>query len=107
MQIPTVALLPKLSLLLSPLVSNASQSSAPGSSIQQWVNQFASGSTQVLQVVNAAFKDVLGLSWITLISLGVLLYLTHLHRKLGKDFIVGGVVMAVLVQFVFPWIATI
>ena len=47
------------------------------------------------------------LSWVTLISLGELLNLTRLCRKLGRYFIVGGVAMAVLIKFVFPLVAAL
>jgi hypothetical protein len=34
--------------------------------------------------------------------LGLLLYFTHVERRLGKDLIKGGVALAVLSEFVFP-----
>lgn len=101
MQIPNLPLLLPLSLLL-PLLLDASSTSDAASSVQQWVNHFSAGSAQVLQAVNTALTDVFKLAWITLISIGILLYLTHLNRRLGKDFIFGGTAMALLVQFIFP-----
>ena len=112
MEALTLQLLSPIVLLLSSLLldvpgSPAPGSSAPSSSVQQWVNQFSTSSTQVLQVVNTTFKSIMGVAWVTLISLGMLLYLTHLHRKMGKEFFFGGIAMAILVQFILPWLATI
>lgn len=101
MQVLNLLLLLPLSLLL-PLLLDASSSSEAASSVQQWVSQFSAGSTQVLQAVNTALTDVFKLAWVTLLSIGIILYLTHLNRRLGKDFIFGGAAMALLVQFIFP-----
>lgn len=101
MQVLNLLLLLPLSLLL-PLLLDASSSSEPASSVQQWVSQFSAGSAQVLQAVNTALTDVFKLAWVTLLSIGIILYLTHLNRRLGKDFIFGGAAMALLVQFIFP-----
>jgi hypothetical protein len=38
-------------------------------------------------------------------SHGLLLYFTHVNRRQGKDLVKGGVVLAVLSEFVFPGIS--
>ena len=105
-------LLSPVTLLLSAFLldvpgSPGSGTTAPGSPVQQWVDQFSTSSTQILQVVNTTFRSIMGVAWVTLISLGLLLYLTRLHRKLGKEFVFGGFAMAILVQLILPWLATL
>ncbi len=48
--------------------------------------------------------DVTRVAYITVFILGVLLYFTRLHKRLGRELITGGVVLAVLSEFVFPLI---
>ncbi len=107
MQIPVLSMLSPVSLLLAPFLLDAPNGVSTGSSIEQWVAQFSVASTQFLQAVNTAFTGIFRIAWITLLPAGALLYLTHLHRKLGKELIGGGIVMMLLVQFVFPFFSSL
>ena len=40
--------------------------------------------------------------WVSMLMIGLVLYFTHVESKLGIDPINGGVVLAVLSEFVFP-----
>jgi anti-anti-sigma regulatory factor len=58
--------------------------------IQQFASQFATETAAVLSSVNAAVLDIARVAYITCLLVGVLLYFTHLGRRLGKDLIVAG-----------------
>ena len=49
--------------------------------------------------------DITRVAYVTLLMLGILLYFTHVATRLGKDLIKGGVALAIIVEFVFPWLA--
>lgn len=102
MQIPNFPPLLPLSLLLAPLLLDASSTTDAGNTIQQWVSQFSTQSAQILVAVTSGLAAVARVTWFTLLILGVLLYVTRLHKKLGRELVAGGVVLAVLVQFVYP-----
>jgi small-conductance mechanosensitive channel len=70
--------------------------------IQQFASQFATGTTAVLTSVNTAVLDISRVAYITCLLVGVLLYYTHLGRRLGKDLIVGGVLLVVITEYVIP-----
>jgi hypothetical protein len=73
-----------------------------GSIIQQLASEFTSVATALLVAVDSAAIDLARVAYVTVILLGTLLYFTHLERRLGKDLIKGGVVLAVLSEIVFP-----
>jgi hypothetical protein len=70
--------------------------------IQQFAGEFASETAAVLTSINAAVIDIVRVAYVTCLLLGVLLYYTHLGRRLGKDLIVGGVLLIVITEFVIP-----
>ena len=70
--------------------------------IQQLAQQFASTMTVVLTTVDTTVVDVTRVAYVSLLMLGLLLYFTHVERRLGKDLIKGGVALAVILEFVFP-----
>lgn len=80
---------------------------APGAEnlFQQFAQQFSSTMTTVLNVLNSTVIDVTRVAYISLLMLGLLLYYSHAERRLGKDLIKGGVVLAVVSEFVFPWLS--
>ncbi len=104
---PVLSMMFPVSLLLAPILLDAPNGVNTGSSVEQWVAQFSVASTQFLHVVDTAFRDIFRIAWITILSVGALLYLTRLHRKLGKDFVLSGIAMLVLVQFVFPFLSSL
>jgi len=70
--------------------------------IQQFASQFATETAAVLTSVNSAVLDIVRVAYVTCLLVGVLLYFTHLGRRLGKDLIVGGVLLVVLGEYVIP-----
>jgi anti-anti-sigma regulatory factor len=70
--------------------------------IQQLAQQFASTMTVVLTTVDTTVVDLTRVAYVSLLMLGLLLYFTHVERRLGKDLIKGGVALAVILEFVFP-----
>jgi hypothetical protein len=73
-----------------------------GTGIQQFASQFASETAAVLTTINVAVVDIVRVAYVTCLLVGVLLYYTHLGRRLGKDLIIGGVLLLVLTEFVIP-----
>jgi hypothetical protein len=73
-----------------------------GSIIQQLASEFTSVATALLVAIDSAAIDLARVAYVTVILLGTLLYFTHLERRLGKDLVKGGVVLAVLSEIVFP-----
>ena len=80
---------------LSPDLSNV---------IQQFAQQFTSASAYLLSTLDTAAMVVAQLTWASLLIVGLLLYYTHVAIRLGKDLIKGGVILAILVEFVFPYL---
>jgi hypothetical protein len=78
-----------------------------GSLIQQLAQQFTSAMTTLLTAIDTTVLDVTRLAYVTVLLVGLLLYYTHLERRLGKDLIKGGVVLAILSEFVFPSLSKI
>jgi hypothetical protein len=76
-----------------------------GSTIQQLAQQFTNLMTVVLTTIDSTVIVIARLAYVTVLLLGVLLYFTHLERRLGKDLIKGGVILAVLSEFLFPAIS--
>jgi len=72
--------------------------------IQQLVQQFTSTMTFLLNTVDSAAVDLARAAYITLLLVGILLYYTHAAQRLGKDLIKGGVALAIISEFVFPWL---
>lgn len=74
------------------------------SMIQQFAQQFSSTTTFLLSTVDAAVMDITRVAYVTILMVGALLYFTHASMRLGKDLMKGGVFLAVIVEFVFPWL---
>ena len=81
---------------------DTSQTVDYGSLFQQYVKQFTSDVSQLLLTIDSTVVTISSVAFVTLLLLGIFLYFTHLHRRLGKDLIYGGVVLGILVEFVFP-----
>jgi hypothetical protein len=76
-----------------------------GSIIQQLAQQFTSIMSSILTTIDSTIMVMARLAYVTVLLLGILLYFTHLEKRLGKDLIKGGIVLAVLAEFVFPLIS--
>lgn len=70
--------------------------------IQQLAQQFASTVTVLLTTVDSTVIDLSRVAYVSLLMIGLLLYYTHVERRLGKDLIKGGVALAIISEFVFP-----
>ena len=70
--------------------------------IQQFAQQFTAAVTLLLATVDSTVVDLARVAYVSLVMVGLLLYYTHIERRLGKDLIKGGVVLALLSEFVFP-----
>ena len=70
--------------------------------IQQFAQQFASAVGALLATVDSTVVDVSRIAYVTLLMVGLLLYFTHVERRLGKDLIKGGVALALVSEFVYP-----
>lgn len=75
--------------------------------IQQMVEKFTAAASQVLTTIDTSVFVVSREAYITVLVLGVFLYFTHLSRRIGKDLIKGGIILAVLAEFIFPLAAKI
>jgi hypothetical protein len=70
--------------------------------IQQFAQQFSSTVSFLLATLDSTVVDLSRIAYVSLLMLGLLLYFTHVERRLGKDLIKGGVALAILSEFVFP-----
>jgi len=70
--------------------------------IQQFAQEFTSAVTLLLATIDSTVVEVSRVAYVSLVKLGLLLYYTHVERRLGKDLIKGGVALALLSEFVFP-----
>ena len=77
---------------------------APGAEnlVQQYAQQFTSAVTVLLATVDSTVVDLSRVAYVSLVMIGLLLYYTHIERRLGKDLIKGGVALAIISEFVFP-----
>jgi len=76
-----------------------------GSVFQQLAKEFASLMASLLATINATVIDISRIASVSVLMLGVLLYFSRVEKRLGKDLIKGGVILAVLAGFVFPEIS--
>ena len=75
--------------------------------VAQFAGQFAIGTTAVLTSVNSAVVDIARVAYVTCMLVGVLLYFSHLSRRLGKDLVVGGVVLVVVSEYLIPVVTAV
>ena len=73
-----------------------------GAVIQGLAQQFTSVASMFLTTVNSVVIDISRLAYVSVLLIGILLYFTHADTRHGKDLIKGGVLLAVLSEFVFP-----
>ncbi|MDE1852251.1 MAG: hypothetical protein KGI38_00720 [Thaumarchaeota archaeon] len=72
--------------------------------IQQLAQQFSSTVSTLLVTVDSTVMDLTRIAYVSLLMVGLLLYYTHVERRLGKDLIKGGLALAIISEFVFPWL---
>ena len=85
-------------------MSSAQPPPGIGGLVQQFAQQFSSTATVLLTTVDATVMDITRVAYVTILMVGILLYFTHVATRLGKDLIKGGVALAIVVEFVFPWL---
>jgi len=73
--------------------------------VQQLAQQFTSMVGTLLATIDSTVIDLSRVAYVTLLMLGLLLYYTHIERRLGKDLIKGGLALAIISEFVFPVLA--
>jgi hypothetical protein len=78
-----------------------------GSALQQLASEFNAAAAQLLATIDNAIIDLTRAAYITVLLVGVFLYFTRIQKRLGRDLIVGGIVLALLVEFVFPAISSL
>jgi len=83
------------------------QASGVASGIQQFASQFSTQTAAVLTSIDGAVNDIIRVAYLTCLLVGVLLYFTHIGRRLGKDLIIGGVMLIVIAEFVIPVVAAL
>ena len=74
------------------------------SQIQQFAQQFTSSMTFLLSIVDTTVIDLMRVVYVSLLVVGILLYYSHVAQRLGKDLIKGGVALAIISEFVVPWL---
>lgn len=100
-------------LLLAPSVATGialplldAQPSNIASGIQQFAGQFSTQTAAVLTSIDGAVIDIIRVAYLTCFLVGVLLYFTHIARRLGKDLIIGGVMLIVMAEVIVPAISS-
>ena len=76
-----------------------------GTQLPQLAGQFNAAASQLLTMVDSSIIGLIRLAYITVLLLGVLLYFTKLQKRLGRDLITGGIVLAMLSELGFPAIS--
>lgn len=102
MPLPGLLLAIERALLLAPLLLDGSQYPEIGTVIQQLSGGFVTNANQFLAALDSAGVQLARLAYATAFLVGVLLYFTSLHKKLGRGMITGGVVLAALSEFILP-----
>ncbi len=72
------------------------------STVQGLAQQFTAIMSVILSTLDGTVIEVARLAYVSVLLVGLLLYYTHTERRLGKDLIKGGIVLAILAEFVFP-----
>lgn len=95
--------------MMSYHVLDAQPAAAPDiTSILHQIQQSVVSTCQILlQAVDDTMMSLARVAFVTLLVLGFFLYSTHLHRRLGKDLMFGGVTLAIIFQFMLPLISRV
>lgn len=95
-------LVPAVATAIGLPILQVAQPSGIEAGIQQYASEFASETVASLTVINTAVVDIIRVAYVTCLLVGVLLYYTHLGRRLGKDLIMGGVLLVIITEFIIP-----
>jgi hypothetical protein len=75
--------------------------------VGQFAAQFAAATTVILSSVDSAVVDIARAAYVTCLLVGVVLYFTHISKRLGKDLLVGGVALVVISEYLVPVLTAI
>ncbi len=78
-----------------------------GTILQRLAGEFASDATLVVGAIDSTVINLSRLAYITALLVGIFLYSTHLEKRLGKDLVKGGLILAFLSEFIFPLISKV
>jgi hypothetical protein len=78
-----------------------------GTIIQQLAGDFAADASLVVGAINSTVINLSRLAYVSALLVGVFLYSTHLEKRLGKDLVKGGLLLAFLSEFIFPLISKV
>jgi hypothetical protein len=92
---------------LAPLSSNSTSAAGLVPAFQGWAGTFATDASAVLLSLDNAAVDVGKAAVIFLIIAGALLWFGRVNRRLGKDLVEGGVLVAIFITFVVPFLMTL
>ena len=105
MALSLLLLVPAVASAIGLPLADAPQPTDIATGIQQYASQFATETAAVLTTINTAVIDIVRVAYVTCLLVGVLLYYTHIGRRLGKDLIYGGVALIVVTEIVIPFVA--
>lgn len=74
------------------------------SMITAMIDQFVEGGTEVVLHIIYGLIKISRVVYILLIVLGIFLYFGHINRRMGKNFIIGGIVMALMFEYLIPYL---
>lgn len=92
---------------LSPPPSNSTAVSALVPTVEGWVNSFAVNAAAVTSTMDNAALNIGKAAFVFLVIAGVLLWFSHVDRRLGKELLKGGVIIGIFIEFVVPFLLTI
>ncbi len=102
MPLPNVLAAIESALLLAPLLLKGSQYPDIATVIQQLSGGFAANATQFVIALDSAAIHIARLAYVTAFLVGALLYFSRLHKSLGREMVTGGLLLAVLSEFILP-----
>ncbi len=102
MPLPNVLAAIESTLLLAPLLLDGSQYPDMARVIQQLSGGFVANATQFVVALDSAAIHLARLAYVTAFLIGALLYFTRLHKNLGREMVTGGLLLAVLSEFILP-----
>jgi hypothetical protein len=102
MTLPLIEAVPALGSAIGLPTAAPPTSSGITGVIEQFASQFSTGTTAVLASIDTAALDIIKVAYLTCLIVGLLLYFTHIGRRLGKDLIIGGVLLFALGTFLIP-----
>ena len=107
MTLSLLLLVPAVGTAIGLPMLDAPQPGGVASGIQQIASQFGTETAAVLATIDTAVLDIVRVAYLTCLLVGVLLYFTHIGRRLGKDLIIGGVLLLVITEFVIPAVSSL